>query len=64
MEQIRLDDTLLTVRQVSVRLNMHVDAARRLIYQGLLTAFYVGGRRLRVTERHLQEFLRTQVKRA
>jgi hypothetical protein len=36
---------------------MHLAAVRRLICDGKLTAFYVGGRRLRITRRHLQASL-------
>jgi excisionase family DNA binding protein len=56
-EQLRVDDTVFTVREVATRLKMHPDAVRRLIYGGQLQAFYVGGRRIRITERHLEAFL-------
>jgi excisionase family DNA binding protein len=59
---IRSRDVLLTVADVAQRLNMPVKAARNLIYRGQLTAFYVAGKRIRITERHFEEFLRTQVK--
>jgi Helix-turn-helix domain len=63
-EQIRSDDVLLSVRDVAARLNLSVNAARNLIYEDKLVAFYVGGKRLRITERHFAEFLKTQVERA
>ena len=61
-EQFRIDDVVFTVKDVATRLKMHPDAVRRLIYDGRLQAFYVGGRRLRITERHLEVFFKTQAR--
>lgn len=61
-EQLRLDDVVFTVKEVAQRLKLHPDVVRRLIYDGRLQAFYVGGRRIRITERHLDVFLQTHAR--
>src|SRR5882724_799895 len=53
---------LMTPAEVATRLKMHPDAVRRLIYEGKLQASYVGGRRIRITERHIESFLRTHAR--
>ncbi len=52
-ETRHVDDKVFTVRDVATPLEMHVNVGRRLIYEGWLRAFYVGGRRLRITEPYL-----------
>jgi excisionase family DNA binding protein len=61
-EQLRIDDVVFTVKEVAARLKIHGSVVRRLIYDGRLQAFYVGGRRIRITERHLEAFLQTQAR--
>jgi hypothetical protein len=61
-EELRPDDTVLPVVMVAERLNLHTERVRELIHSGQLIAFYVGGKRLHVTQRHLNEFVRTPVK--
>jgi excisionase family DNA binding protein len=56
-EQLCVDDIVFTAKEVAARLKMHPDAVRRLIYAGQLQAFYLGGRRIRITERHIEAFL-------
>lgn len=53
-ETMLVDERVFTVRDVATHLKMHVNAGRRLIYQAWLRAFYVGERRLRITEPYLQ----------
>jgi excisionase family DNA binding protein len=61
-EQLRVDAVVFTVEEVATRLKMHPNTVRRLVYDGQLQAFYVGGRRIRITERHLAVFLATQAR--
>ena len=53
-EPMHVDDKVFTARDVATHLKMHVNAGRRLIHQGWLRAFHVGGRRLRITEPYFQ----------
>lgn len=61
-EAMHVDDIVFTVNDVATRLKIHPSVIRKLIYAGKLTAFYVGGRRIRITERHLEVFLQSEAR--
>jgi excisionase family DNA binding protein len=59
---IAKDEEVFTVKEVAARLKLSDKAVRHLICQGALKAVYMAGRRLRVTQRQLETFLREEIR--
>jgi excisionase family DNA binding protein len=57
-----VDDERYTVSEVADRLKVDPSVVRRWIYAGVLKGYQVGGRRWRVTRRHLEAFLASEAK--